>query len=208
MSQEIEKKAAAIHTLSTYELEAYGKYVESGRPGLSPRQADSLYNMYKSGMTCESIIKLPGNEGLQLGMVLRARVDYRWDERRESEATAMMSRAKEGAELAQLEAIQFATQAIMATSQMMGDRVRKYLQTKNEEELGSFKNMTIKQFRELLDMFMMLTGQDNKKQVFGKIIHEHVNESGTVLDGETIKIEDAEIMLRALEEHKKKKTDE
>lgn len=204
MSNEIDKKTSAIQTLTSYELEAYNKYADSGRPGLSARQADSLYNMYKSGMTCESMSKLPGNEGLQLGMILKARIDYRWDERRQAEASALFSRAKEGVELAQLESIQFVTQAVMAYSQMMGDKVRKYLQTRNEEELGSFKNMSVKQFRELLDMLMMLTGQDKTKQVFGKIVHEHVGENGNALDGKVVEAEEAEIMLKALEEYKKK----
>lgn len=56
----------------------------------------------------------------------------------------------------------------------MGDKFKKYLRSGNEEELGDFAKMNIKDYKGFINLFMQLTGQDpDKKPQLAEITHKH-----------------------------------
>jgi hypothetical protein len=76
--------------------------------------------------------------------------------------------------LTQLESIRFSTDAIAVFHKLMGDKFKKYLRSGNEEELGDFAKMNIKDYKGFINLFMQLTGQDpDKKPQLAEITHKH-----------------------------------
>src|SRR5947207_2078520 len=68
----------AIERLTVDEQIAYDKAVRSGRPGVNVDFGQRMYELYLRGISCEGIALL--NPGANLGLVVRARVDGKWDE--------------------------------------------------------------------------------------------------------------------------------
>lgn len=108
------------------------------------------------------------NKGLSRGVVLKARVDGLWDERREVYLSELMSNAQDRVKLIALESVNFQGLLLAATHKKYGDRLKRYLQTGNEAELGTGMFVdSIKQYKDVVEMLTKITGQDKKNAAQG-----------------------------------------
>lgn len=160
----------AEKTLNEKELDAYRRYVESAKPALSPSTAAQFYALFLQGYTCDEIAQQ--NPAYGLGLVCKARIDYDWDGQREQYIKKLMDSVADTVQKATLEGIQFAADGMAMFHRMAGKRFRKYLQTDNEADLGDWKDMTFKSYKEMVELFMKLTGHDEKdKKISGTVRH-------------------------------------
>lgn len=162
--------------LSPAELKAYEDY--AGKPSLAPSVQMQLYQLYLNGKSCDEIVRL--NPNFNLGMVVRARVENLWDEKREAHIAQLLEGVRERVQQAQLEAVNFACDLLSAVHKLQGDKLKKYLQTGNAEELeGLGGNLSLKTYKDVIELLLKLTGQDkdNKKQVTGEVLHKHTVEA-------------------------------
>ena len=176
--------------LSKDELEAYNKYMDSGKPPLSPSVEAQLYQLYLHGKSCTEIARL--NPNFTLGMIVRAKVEHFWDHKRDAHIGDMLDSVKENVRQTQLESINFACDLLTATHKYQGDKLKRYIQTGNPEELASLgNNLSFKTYKEAVQLLLQLTGQDGKsgeKKVTGEIVHkvEAPGAEGVTIEAEKV----------------------
>ena len=167
--------AKAVAALTPRESEAYRKYMESGKAPLSPTTAAGFFQLYLQGHTCEEIARQ--NPAFGLGLIVRAKVDYDWDQQRIDHVQHLLDNIRQVVQTAQLGAVQFVAEGLAAFQKLAGSKFQKYLQTGKEEDLGDFKDMSFKTYKDLLEMLMKLTGQEPTKKVQGVVEHRHTVEA-------------------------------
>lgn len=161
MSPEQLRKAESL--LSKQELEALRKLGNGPGSRLSPHAAANFYALWLQGYTTQDLAKQNSNFGKDaLGLIVRARIEFDWDEQRDQHTRDLMRSAQITVEKNTLEGIQFAADGMAVFHKMVGDRFRKYLQTGEEHHLGDFKTMGIKNYKDLVELMMKMTGLDRK----------------------------------------------
>lgn len=150
--------------LNGQEKAALDVYHQRRQPPLSPDMQARLFSLFLQGIDCMEIVRL--NRGVSLGQVIAARVEGRWDEQRQDHLNALLKETRTRLQQTTLEAVDFVTTQLAAAHKLYGDRVKKFLQTGDEKDLGGFSIHGWKGYREAVDLLKTLTGQDAKK-------HEH-----------------------------------
>jgi hypothetical protein len=136
---------------------------------LAPTVQAQLFNLYLNGSSCEEIQRL--NPNFSLGMIARAKVDGLWDERREAHVRELLETVRERVQQVQLESVSFTADLLASANKMFGDRLKRYIQTGDPNELGDLKIDSLKQYKDAVDLLLKLTGQDreNKMTVKGEV---------------------------------------
>lgn len=198
MSTELSLKQVE-QSLTLTEAEAYQKYKESGKPSLSPATSADMLRLYLLGHSCEEIAKL--NPGFGLGIIVRARVEHKWDQHKEEHLDALLSDVRRLVQQTQVEAVRFVGESMAAFQKMAGEKFQRYIQTGDQSHLGDFKDMGFKQYKDLMEMHLKLTGQDTQKKVSGEVLHRHVAETQApaVRIDKPMKAKEADDMLRLIE---------
>jgi hypothetical protein len=183
--------------LTAKELEAYHKYQESGKPPLAASTAANFFQLYLRGHTCEEIAAQ--NPAFGLGIIVKAKVDFDWDRQRDEHVQNLLDNIRQVVQTSQLEAVQFVAEGMAVYQKLAGDKFKRYLQSGTVEDLGDFKDISFKTYKDLLELLLKLTGQDATKKVQGVVEHRHSVEAGLVADGKkNLTPEQAELILRAL----------
>jgi hypothetical protein len=167
--------ARAERVLTPRELEAYRRYIESSKPPLAPSTSASMFALFLQGHTCEEIAKL--NPAFGLGIIVKARVDFDWDKQREEHLQHLLDNIRSVVQTTQLEAVQFVAEGLAVYRKMAGEKFQKYLQSGKIEDLGDFKDMSFKTYKDLLELLLKLTGQEPTKKVQGEVMHRHTVEA-------------------------------
>lgn len=168
----------AVAALTPRELEAYRKYVDSGKPPLAPSTSASFFSLYLQGHTCEEISRL--NPAFGLGIIVRAKVDFDWDQQRIEHIQHLLDNMRQVVQGAQLSAVQFVAEGLAVYQKRAGTAFQKYLQSGKDEDLGDYKDMTFKTYKELLELLLKLTDQQPAQRVQGLVEHRHTVEAAVV----------------------------
>lgn len=142
--------------ISKPELKALEKYV--GRPGLAVSVQAQFFELFVNGCSCEEIHRL--NPNFPFGAIVRARVEGRWDERKAGLVNHALETVRAKVEQTQVAAINFNADLLQAAHKQFGDKLKRYIQTGDENVLGSLQISTLRQYKEAVEMFLKLTGQD------------------------------------------------
>jgi len=166
------EKSAAVERLSGEELEAYSQHVRSGKPELASQAAARLYGLYLQGVKCEDMVKL--NPALTLGCIVQAKVRYNWDQRKDAYVADLMTTTGDIVRQTAAETVQLMGLMLAVASKRHGEKLKKYLASGNEAELGEFDIKTIKQLKDVVEMLVKITGADRKQEVklTGTVVHE------------------------------------
>jgi len=160
-------------TLNEREQAAYNKHLSARETSLAPSTAGKFFGLYLGGHSCEEIQR--ANPGYSLGAIVKARLDFRWDEQRGNHIMELMRTIRSRVQQSQLEAMAFAIDGMAAYHKLHGEKFKKFLQTGVESDLGSFRDVGHKTYREFVEMLLKLTGQD-KSKVSGEFHHHHTVE--------------------------------
>jgi hypothetical protein len=159
--------------LSPNEKKAYEKYVAERNSPLSTKTAEQLFTLYMQGYGAEEIAKM--NPGLDLGLIVKTKIDLNWDEKKKTAQNAALGLSKEKYQKSQLEAIEFVSNSMAVYHKMWNDKFKKYIQNGDKTELGEeWQNMSFKQYKDFAEMLLKLTGQEQnqKQQISGEIVHK------------------------------------
>jgi hypothetical protein len=140
---------------------------------LSPDTQAKLFSLFLNGVNCLEIVRL--NRGISLGQVIAARVEGRWDEKRQQHVEDLLKETRQRIQQTTLESVDFVASQLAAAHKLYGDKVKKFLQTGDEADLGGFSISGWKTYREALELLKLVTGQDTKK-VQGEVKHTHTHE--------------------------------
>jgi hypothetical protein len=181
--------------LSQRELLVYRKYIESGKPPLAISTQAQFFELFLNGATCDEIFRL--NHNFPFGAIVRARLEGKWDEKRDQALTNMLDTVRDRVQQTQVAAIMFNADMLAAAHKMFGDRFKKYIQTGDVNELGTLQIVSLKQYKEAIGLFLQLTGQDNNKKVSGEVVHK-IEPAEVPLVGKTLTPEQADALFQSL----------
>lgn len=129
------------------------------RPPLSAVTAAKFFEVFLHGSDCQEICRL--NDNLySLGMILEARVGFGWDRRRDDYLASLYSGIADRARQAQLESVGFVSDMMSATAKLYGDKVKKYLQTGDEDLVKDLPVKSMSGYKQMIELLLKMTGQD------------------------------------------------
>lgn len=152
--------ARAASKLSPREAHAYSVWKGTDKPLIGPTLNSQLFQLYLNGKTTEEIRRL--NPQLALGEIVAAKVEGRWDDRRDDHLDALLSETAKRVQQATLETVDFVCDLLAVANKEHGDKLRRYLQTGNANELGEFKIDNLPQLKATIEVLQKLSGQDQK----------------------------------------------
>lgn len=153
-----EQQARAESLLNEKEKDALAKLASDKR--LSTQTAIQLFGLFLQGYSTEEIMRLNPNYGsIGLGLIVRARIEHEWDKLRAEYIGDLMLTVRQTVEKATLESIQFAADGMAVYRKLVGDRFKRYLQTGNVEDLGDFKDMSFRTYKDLIGIMRELTSE-------------------------------------------------
>lgn len=171
----------AITSLTDEEVFAYNYWLESKKPSLAPSLNLKLFELYLNGSSCAEIQKL--NPALDLGTIVSARLQGLWDHRRDEYLDSLLENTSLRVKQATLESAVLICDMLAAANKLHGQKLRKFLQTGDERELGALGIDSLRDFKQAVEIMQKLSGQERQQQV---------NVSGTVQHTATPVTEDDE----------------
>jgi hypothetical protein len=161
-----DRRVRAVEKLTADERIDYERYHRSGRPGLSPDFSARLYDLYLRGIPCDEIARL--NKGLEIGQVLKARVDGLWDHEREVYTNKLLLESGDLLRQTAAESLNFLSLVLAVAHKEQGERLKKYLATGDPKELGNFTINNMAAYQRIIQTIAQLVGADQKKTVTHK----------------------------------------
>jgi hypothetical protein len=184
--ESFDEKARKI--LSTHEYNMLMKYIEDGKHALSQETALKFFELYLRGNSCGEIHRL--NKAFPYESILWARVKYDWDRMKDESIRQLMSSIQEKVVQAQLETTSFMADLLTATSKKHGDKIKKFIQTGNEDDLGDALSVdSLFALLKVAEGLQKITGQDKVQ----KVKSEHtqtLNVNVTGSSGEKVSVVD------------------
>lgn len=149
--------------LTEWEFEQYSKWRKSKDTSpLALSTALKMYEMFLLGHSCEEIFRA-NDQKFPLGMILDARLRYEWDKRRSAYLDQLFGEVGVAVKQRQVEGAMFLGDVLAAAHQQFGDKVKKFLQTKDPNDLPAELRVTsITTYKMVIDALMKITGQDQK----------------------------------------------
>jgi hypothetical protein len=139
---------------------------------LAPSISDGMFQLYLQGRTLNEIRRI--NPQFSLGQIVHAAVEGHWNLQRDAWVALSMARAKARAVLAAADGVEMAADMMAAFRRLHGETVSKFLQSGRVEDLGTAINInSIRQLKEISEILMRLTGQDQKKSLSGVVEVKH-----------------------------------
>lgn len=170
----VEVGAGPEKYLTTRERGAYD-FVRNMKPTpatLSTSLQVKLFTLFLQGIDCVEIARL--NQGISLGQVIIARIEGRWDEKRQDHIEKLLRDTSLRLQQTTLEGIDFIAAQLAAVHKIEGDRIKRFLQSGDKADLGTFDISSWKSYKEVIEILKTLTGADKKTQQHsGEIIHKH-----------------------------------
>lgn len=160
MSHFLEITEDQFNALTTNEQNAIERWLGRNEPPLSASIADKFYELFLQGNTCEQIHRL--NPAVYMGAIVHARIRDRWDSRKNEYLSELYSNTKARLSQAQMESVHFAADMLAAVHKLNTEKVKRYLQTGNPEDLIGVTMLptSIKSYKDLWETIQKATGQD------------------------------------------------
>lgn len=157
--------ATAISRLDARELSAYKYFINAHYPELGQELSQKFYVLFESGASCEEIRK--ANPGISLGAIVQTRVRDGWDVMRANHLEDLKRDIPDRVTKTQLDSADFLQKLLTATHLVHSEALDKFLATGDKAHLRGtpFENMKLKEYQQILELLLKVTGQDNKKVV-------------------------------------------
>lgn len=194
MSEELE---TTYSQLDERERQALAKWKLSTHPALSPDLNAKLFRLFLNGKSTHEIHRI--NSQYSLGQIVDARIKGEWDRRSQEHLDELLTGVKLRVQQVTLETIDFFADLIAAANTMHGDAIKKYLQTRNPDDLGKLRIDSLDGYKKAIELFQKLTGQDKQSNVGGTLTVMHkVDESMKSKGGNVPTPEEAAEVLKLL----------
>lgn len=160
-------RLAALDRLQPAEVLEYEKQCRSGKPDLSLDVNKRLYELFLNGMSLANMIEL--NPGFTQGMLLKARVDGRWDERRDAYLGELLGGVPARVKQMAAEALGFMTLQLSVAHKMHGEKMRRYLQTGDPKDLGELVPSSFRDYKSVIESITRLLDAGKPKGGEGSV---------------------------------------
>ncbi len=187
--------------LSDAERDSYKEWKKELSPPLPLDASLKSYELYLNHYSCEDIARI---SNYPLGQVVDARLRYDWDSTRDKQIRSLYEKVEEKVLVTKGQALSHITDMMAAAHKLQGEKIKKFLFNGDETALGDLKLATVKDYRELVNLFVALTNPNvggktpqmpGKLKVEGKVDHVHRSE-----DKQISASSKAQDMLKELED--------
>lgn len=194
-------------TLTTPKYNMLKAYIESGRHQLAPDTAIKFFELYLNGIEPEEIHRL--NKAFPYEAILWAQVKFSWNHQKDEYIAKLSTTIRDKVIKAQLETTGLLTDLLSAANKHHGDKVKKYLQTGDQEDLkGALSIDSVGNLLKIVDGLAKITGQDKVHTVKTQNTQTlNLNVNAGKHD-ETMDAETAAELLSVISKSKKKKESE
>jgi hypothetical protein len=171
----MEQKSLSLYRPSEYieyaqadlmpeDVKTLTEYLAEGGHSLAPETAAKFFELFLNGSDAKEIQKL--NKAFPLGSILDAQIKYRWSEKRDAYASDLQDRVVAKVKKAQLETTELMTDMLVAARKKYGDKLKKFIQTGNEEDLDGVLNIeSLNGLMKITEGLLKVTGQDRTTKV-------------------------------------------
>jgi len=149
--------------LADRELGAYNNWCSSQLPALAPSLNAKLFQLFVNGKSCEEIRRL--NLNLTLGQIVHARIEGDWDRRRTEHLEHLLTQTTARIQQVTVETADFVADLLAVANREHGDKLRRYLQSGDPNDLGDFKIDNIPQLKQAIEVLQKLTGQERQSAI-------------------------------------------
>jgi hypothetical protein len=150
---------AAELFLSIPELNVLKAYMDKGGMELSAETAARFYELFLNGSDCKDIYRL--NAAFPYEAILWSRIKYRWDLTKDEYVYKLQETVREKVMKAQLETTSLMADMLTAANKKNSDKIKKYLQTGDEETLkGALSIESLQSLLRITEGLIKVTGQD------------------------------------------------
>lgn len=183
----------AINLLTEKERSAYDSYIKTDNRSISTATQAQWFSLFLRGKSCFEIQRL--NSGFHLGAVVKCRIEGDWDAKLQQYRESLFDGVREKLQQTELESIEFLSDMLAAAHKQHGDRIKRYLQTGNEAELGDMLISSVRAYKEVLELITKITGQERQQHV--QHVHQITTDGSIALPSNPTS-DQAEQLLRLL----------
>lgn len=192
--------------LTEEEKEVLSKWLLTNEPILANSTQGKFFSYFLNGQSCQEIWET--NKAFSYGAILHARIAGEWDERVVEHRKSLLDKTQKRSIQIQLEMVKSILDVIGAQNKVMSDKVKKFYETGDEDELP-FTIKSTKGLKELIELYQLLmSGGDAHKTISGTISLEHVVRGNETVIAESvhpaIELSHSESLMKLLEEQEKK----
>lgn len=178
-------------------------YIEAGKYPLAPNTASSFFQLYLNGSSCEEIAQL--NKGFALESIHWAMIKFNWPIQRDTYLVDLQEQVRMKLIKTQMEATGLIADMITAANKKNSDKIKKYIQTGNDDELRGVMNIeTLGGLLKAIEGLQKITGQDKTVKIKTENT-ENINVSLSAGgSNKTLNPESAAKILEIISEEKRK----
>jgi hypothetical protein len=145
-----------------YALDYFNKTFQKGGAStypLAPTVQAQLFGLYLQGRSLGEIRQL-NHPAFSLGQIVHAAIEGDWYRQKLEYQGNLLQAAKERLQQIGCESVQFLADSLAAAHKQHGEALQKYLQSGNAADLGAFGIGSIRQYKEVAELILKMTGQD------------------------------------------------
>lgn len=175
----VDDKEAWLSESERYALDYFrANYQKGGSKTFPLAQSlqDQLFALYLNGKSLSEIRAL--NPHLMFGQIVDAAVTGCWHQLRQDYLNEIQTRANVRLRQIASEAVEHLADQMAVAHKLQGDALKKYLQTGNPADLGGFGITSIKQYKDVAELLITMTGQKQKSTLTVKGEINHTAEGG------------------------------
>lgn len=159
---------------SQFSNEEWALYIQheySPDKSLSVDEETELFKLFLCGFSLEQLRETQPRSSI--GSIIKARIDGKWDLRRDEYRNRVFKEIKGRVQQVALESANFMSDVLTVAHQKFGKNIQEYLSTGDETKLESFGIKNMRNYQEAVRLFMEVTGMNNQQKVVGEIVHKH-----------------------------------
>jgi len=160
-----------------HEKELLRRAVDTGFKPISPTLSAQMAALFIQGYSCAEIAAQ--NKGFSEADVLYCRKKFEWDRERDEYTVNLTKRAVASLQRQKMESIEFLTNTMSVMHKQHREKMLKYLQTGNADDLPEFQITSMKMYKEVIETISKITGEDKAKAP-ASLTQINVNQGVTV----------------------------
>jgi hypothetical protein len=158
---------APARSLTDRERRALEAWRKRGDAPIPLDESIRMYELYLNGYSCEQIEKTlrstnPNIPSYSLGQLVNARIDHDWDERRLRHLNELYEEVNERVRKTKADVTSFLSDVLTVTHVEEGEKLRRWLVSHKDADKSMFQVSGIGSYKEVLALFMNISGLSNK----------------------------------------------
>ena len=181
------------------------KFIEHGLPNIgkvSDRLIKDWFELFVQGKSARDIHR--NNAVFPLEVILYCQIKYNWDQLREEYINELQKKTMERLMQIRMESVNFAVDLLNVAHKQHGEKLQKYLQSGNDEDLPEMAISSIAGYQKVLEtLIKAVEGAKKSKEEGTPLVAINVGSDAKIEANTKINVDNAEKLLEILANNKK-----